>query len=531
MIGDPASHIVPAFGLDVDTERTTSDIKGWLSRCNCVSKLQVSDGSRFKPTRIIDIGNKPEGEVVVKSTAGLDIPAYLCLSYCWGGPQELICKSSKIHPSQSWLAPYDRVPAGFKDTFKIARKLGFRYVWIDSLCIIQDDPEDLQREILEMPNIFKNADLTICASSSETCEEGFLQQRPDYSERKITLDLPEGKLGTAYLDSFIWWSPPVPEPLAQRAWAYQERLLSPRLLEYGWRTSRWSCSCQNDYSGNNKLSIPKHPSRASDAVKTYTPYNLFSYLNPPGIRRFSLSASDLFISWTMIIRKYSALRLTFPEDRLAAISGVAIELQKATGVRYLAGLWDHERLPSFLLWRTETPFPERRARPQDRRAPSWSWAAIDEGVIFEHSRIILESFKVVDVSVSGDFDRSVQGSMKMRGPVQRYHFGDGRETVAVDPSEPHLTITKQEGHKLLIWPDCVGDIVRYDQGNVGLMEIDMTFIAIGRAHTDDGIIRGLMLLRDKAGESSDYRRVGMFQARDEGEFMVGDWGIEDAVVI
>ncbi|KAF4468342.1 HET domain-containing [Fusarium albosuccineum] len=418
----------------------------------------------------------------------------------------------------------------FKDTFNIAQKLGLRYIWIDSLCIIQDDPEDIKIELLRMPDIFKNADLTICASSSETCTEGFLQQRPDYSKVQIALDLPLGESGTAHLDSYTWWSPPVPEPLSQRAWAFQERLLSHRLLEYGWRTSRWSCSCEQNYSGNNDLSIPRHPSWASDAVKSYKNYSLFSFLNPPWIRGFSLSKSDLLDSWARIIRKYSALKLTFPQDRLAAISGVAIELQRATGVRYLAGLWVHETMPSFLLWRTETPFSERRMRPDERRAPSWSWAAIDEGVIFQLSRVVLESFRIVDLGVSGDFDRSVQGFMKMRGPVRRGLFWHGSGTIAVDHSESHLAITKQNSKGLLIWPDCVGDIVLCDQGNVRMMEVELTFIAVGRAHTDHGIIRGLMLLRDKSGESSNYRRVGLFQAQDGGDFQVENWSVEEAIV-
>ncbi|KAH6884912.1 hypothetical protein B0T10DRAFT_462606 [Thelonectria olida] len=426
-IGDPVSCIVPSFDKNVDTEQTTLDIKSWLSRCTCVPKLQVLYDSRFKPTRIIDIGTNPEVDIIVKSTSGLEMPGYVCLPYAGAGLKHSHApRQSSTHLNHEWSLMTAR-PRGSKS------------------------------DLLQMPNIFKYADLTVCASSSKTCTEGFLQQRPEYSERQITLNLPEGKLGTAYLDSYTWWSPPVSEPLSQRARAYQERLLSPRLLEYGWRTSR-----------------------------------LFSLMNPPGVRLFSLSESDLFNSWALIIRKYSALKLTFPRDRLAAISGVAIELQRATGAPYLAGLWDHERLPSFLLWRTETPFSERCVRPDERRAPSWSWSAIDEGVIFQHSKVGLESFKIVDSGVTGDFDQSVQELMKMRGLVRR---------------------------------------VRYDQGNIRMMEVELTFIAVGRAHTDHGVIRGLMLLRDKAGESSGYRRVGVFQARDEGGFKVENWCIEEAVVI
>ncbi|WQF82230.1 Putative heterokaryon incompatibility [Colletotrichum destructivum] len=528
---DDASCILPAFDPNVDSERTKSEIQDWLSSCTCLAKSQNLDQGRFKPTRIIDVGETPGADVVVKRTLGLDVRAYVCLSYTWGGPQALMCNSSKIQTSQLWKIPHDCIPAVFKDTFKVVQQLGFRYVWIDSLCIVQDDHQDLEIELLQMPNIYKYADLTICASSSKTFTEGFLQRRPDFSERRILLNLPQNKSGTAYMDSFTWWSPPITEPIAQRAWAYQERLLSPRLLEYGWRTARWSCSCHRSYSGSNNLSVQHCTRGVSESVNRERIYSLFSYLNPQGLRHISLSASDLFVTWTRVVRKYSALKLTFPQDRLAAISGVAIELQESTGAQYLAGLWKHELLPSFLLWRTEMSFPKRCKRPDDCRAPSWSWAAIDEGVIFEHSRVVIEPFSVVDVEVSGDFDASIQGSMKMRGPIRRDPLWSRGRSVTLDSSEAHLTITSLDGQECLIWPDCLGDIVRWNQGKLELMGVTLMFIVIGRCQADHSVVRGLMLHQCEAEGNSNYKRVGMFQTRDEGDFMLENWDIEEIVVV
>lgn len=535
LIDDAASRFVPTFDTKVDGEQTISDIKRWLSTCECVQKAQTAGQGRFKPSRVVDIGDSPGADVLVTSTSELDITSYACLSYVWGGPQAPTCSTSNFLPSQSWMIPYGRIPAAFRDAFTVARSLGIRYVWIDSLCIIQDSPEDLRAELLDLPNIFKYAELTICASSSKNPRDGFLQQRPDHSERQITIELPEGSSGTVYMDTYNWHEPKVPEPLSQRAWAFQERHISPRLLEYGWRTSRWVCHCQYGYSGRKMLRIEsKHDAAHPKAKHNYKYFTLFSFLNPPGARWISpaLLDEDAFFCWIAIVEEYSSRSLTFPEDRLTAISGIAMEVQRSTGLRYLAGVWDHERLPSFIQWKIVSPLSERQARPESRRAPSWSWAAIDASVTFQASKNILESFKIVQVEVSGDFNPSIQGFMRIQGPARRCSLSKDSKGVAEVTQSwgSHVAVTRQDGRELVIWPDCAGEIVRHNQDGIELVDGEVALLAATRANIDPGIVRGLILRQDEACKDGEYRRVGYFQARDEGDFVVGDWAIEDFII-
>lgn len=461
----------------------------------------------------------------MKTTLGVSIPAYVCLSYCWGGPQALVCKSRNFESSQYWTVPDGSIPVAFRDAFKITRLLGFRYIWIDSLCILQDDPEDVESEILQMPHIFKNGDLTICASSSQSCREGFLNARPDYSENKIRLRLPGGGLGTVHLDSFLWWSPPVPEPLGRRAWAFQERLLSPRVLEYGWRTARWTCSCCNSYSGFTKLPVSGSLGTDLESRTQSASYNLFMYLNPLGIRHFPVSSTSLFVSWCAIVHQYSSLKLSFPKDRLAAIGGIAAELQHKTSVRYLAGLWYHERLPSLLQWRVVSPLCELRPRPKETRAPSWSWAGIDDEVVIQQSNVGVETFKILGVDVSGGFGTSASGFIEMKGPVRRGLWWRGNGNFQIGQE-----VLVQRDLELSIWPDCTGELVRFIDGKPTIREIELTLLAVGRAHSDQGIVRGLMLAR-KEPRKEQYMRVAMFQVRDRGEFLIQNWDIEIITVI
>lgn len=164
--------------------------------------------------------------------------------------------------------------------------------------------------------------------------------------------MPNDRFGTIYLDRVPRIFPSVTEPLVTRAWALQERFLSPRLLEYGWRTLLWSCSCSERYSGYQPL--PALNESNGDALPAPS-YSLFGYLNPSGIRRIPQRRDEIFDYWVGIVNQYTRCNLTFPDDRLAAIGGVAAEIQERTGVPYLAGLWDYERLPSLLLWRVDSP--------------------------------------------------------------------------------------------------------------------------------------------------------------------------------
>jgi hypothetical protein len=266
---------------DVDTPSTIEAVRKWLQNCRCLEKS--SEQKTFKPTRLLDIGEKEDQDyVTLIETLGTEISSYACLSYCWGGSQPVICSTLRNNTPDGWMILLHELPKTFKDSIYTLRRLGLKYLWIDSLCIMQDDINDKEREICRMPHIYKNSQLTICASTARSCDIDFLQPRPDYSENQLQLIMPNGRFGTIYLDRVPWMFPPATEPLVTRAWALQERFLSPRLLEYGWRTLRWSCSCSERYGGYQPL--PAFNESNEDA-RPAPSYNLFGYLNPSGIRR------------------------------------------------------------------------------------------------------------------------------------------------------------------------------------------------------------------------------------------------------
>lgn len=496
-------------------------MKQWLSTCSC--DPQSSTATVFKPTRLIDLGDGTDlDHFTVKSSSEILVPAYLCLSYCWGGDNNLICARNCFDTLGQWKALVKDAPTTIQHALIVTRDLGFRYIWVDSLCIAQDDVAEVEREIKQMSLIYKGARVTICASSAKSSQAGFLHSRLESSEQKFRLKTSCGGYGTIYLDRYLWSRPPIAEPLSTRAWAFQERYLSPRVLEYGWKTARWSCLCQQGYSGNQHLSIPysdpKGPTRSLE-------YNMHSYLNPYGVRTLCQSREDLFQSWVFIVKEYSSLKMTHPEDRLRAISGVAQELYRVTKVSYLAGLWDHERLPSLLQWRVECSPTELLPRPKLDRAPSWSWAAIDNAVSIRSSKDVVMPFKIIQVQIHNEFGVVAHGSIKLQGPIRSGAWWPDAAVVAVGNDFSGVEKIKNPGEALIVWPDCADEIATVAEKCIRPMSIDLTFLAVGKANWNETDIRGLLLKRKETGK--DFIRMGMFQAPAS---FVKDWDIGTVVI-
>ena len=456
---------------------------------------------------------------------GMSIASYACLSYCWGGAQSLYCTPDKLDTLGNWTCNIDKLPSTLRDAFEVAQSLGIQNLWIDSLCIIQSDEADVEREILMMPQIYRNAKVTICASSANSCHDGFLHTRADYSECRIPLELPGGKQGNLYLDSHTWWSPPVKEPLGARAWALQERLLSPRILEYGWRTARWSCGCASSYSGDQNSPVVEIKGSTSRSGGPY-PYSLFLYLNPFGIRLLTTSKDGLLHSWSRIVKDYTSLNISFRDDRLAAIGGIAQELQQATGVRYLAGLWDYERLPTLLQWRVTTPLLALLPRPQKSRAPSWCWPATDNAVMLHHTEEVVDGFAIMGMNVVGGFGKTASGTISLKSPIRNFNLARLQRTVrfgTIDSEE-----TQDLPEQLVFWPDCADELIQVIDGEPRLIAAEYVFVAIGKVSWDQGLVRGLILKLDSSGLY--HYRVGLFQASDSGEFSTQDWNVESITI-
>ena len=142
------------------------------------------------------------------------------------------------------------LPKSFRDAVDFTRKLEIRYLWIDSLCIVQDDDEDWRRESANMDEIYQNAFLTISALNSTNCDSGLYRTALRQAHRLELVDEP-GCRRNIYVRERLKHPGEYTEfterareafPLMTRAWAYQERLLSPRILHFASSELIWSCT-------------------------------------------------------------------------------------------------------------------------------------------------------------------------------------------------------------------------------------------------------------------------------------------------
>lgn len=362
------------------------------------------------PSRLLEIDfDAEEKRVRLVETAELRDVSYAALSYCWGGPQEVQLKTENKSLLFDGLA-LKNLPKTLRDAAHVSVKLGLSYIWIDAMCIIQDDAEDKARELSRMSQIYEYAAITIAASRASSVHEGFLQERLPFKDTSETcfmlpciepLDLSKQTgedmtVGVAVvfpLGDMMDYSPPEPgipekdavgiphNPLIKRAWALQERGLSRRIIDFGLYGTRLHA---RDLEGRVIASV-------SDGWKAFDSIN-----EPPNfLREDTRSTSAALRKWQFLLPHYTRLRLSFSSDRLLALAAFARFFSRAFGgaEEYLAGIWKPS-LPLGLLWHTHGGKKAQRDTnphrgkgddlPDERvpNVPTWSWAAVTRQISY-----------------------------------------------------------------------------------------------------------------------------------------------------
>ena len=312
--------------------------------------------------------------LVLATAQGGPHEKYICLSHCWGQAKTL--KTTKTSLSEHLrLIKWRRIPSTYRETIAVARFLGVRYVWIDSLCIVQDDEDDWVRESQAMAGIYQNAYLTVVASSSRDANGG-LFPRARGRERYVTGTRAGGEAYSFIATDALDVAHPAPAshtgglqdnwPALTRAWIFQERLLSPRVVHFAHPEMMWECNGGPPHCECGGLRDRLHKGSYTAALQDG-------------------SAGELDRVWRGVVEGYSGLSLTYPKDKLPALSGVARQMaSRRPGATYLAGLWS-DSLEDDLFWvqrDAQDPSKWRRTRPDAWRAPSWSWASVDGPVLF-----------------------------------------------------------------------------------------------------------------------------------------------------
>lgn len=308
---------------------------------------------------------------------------FAVLSYCWGGPQpiQLTRETAKL----AQVYPVTMLPKTVADAAWYTHQLGLDYLWVDALCIMQDEPDDKSREIPRMGQYYGDATVTICAALASTCESGFLRS-PCHAEDptdyllgpvKLHVKTATGEPGIVQVvkEADYFNSHREREPIVQRGWTLQESLLSRRLLIFSSHHLYFTCKVANASCGGREP-LPKR--RALGIFESRV----------PGIHTItSLQRMyPVIVTWDNVVEEYTRRLLGYPGDKLLAVSGMAASLvrmardERGLNLKSCAGLmfdlegrdwgWKGE-----LLWAVAKP-----ASPLETTggacSPSWSWASL-----------------------------------------------------------------------------------------------------------------------------------------------------------
>lgn len=275
---------------------------------------------------------------------------YIALSHCWG-EYNLVTTKKVTYAGRMIRIEWTDLSAVFQNAIFVARRLGVRYIWIDSLCIIQDSQDDWELESSRMGQIYANAYLTIAATGSFDGTASFLNATRSLSALSISKldstfeDLQDGRVqvrrslydGCRLLDDYTFFPSHTLDcqgPLMQRAWAWQERIISRRVIQYTTSEVKWQCTmvraceCDPFSIDGGKTTVSSNGGRTvmlgNSSIKLGAAATLGNSVEAPRRMR---GQREIHFQWQALVRDFSGLDLTYPSDMLPACSGVASPLR------------------------------------------------------------------------------------------------------------------------------------------------------------------------------------------------------------
>lgn len=318
--------------------------------------------------------------------------------------------------------PESELPRTFRDVIEVARRLGIRYLWIDSLCIVQDSAEDWSAESSVMGRVYRNALCNIAATASADSQGGLFVDRDArmVCPAVIVSQWSDCPPSTYQISKRHVWEDGVSDAvLNTRGWVLQERFSAPRIMHFAADQIYWECfelqACEAFPRGlpsmvrRHGVTLPMKELNITNGGKELRPF----------WQRPALPMFDGYRVWNEIVEAYTCTRLTKSKDKLVAISALAKEARRALNDDYLAGLW-RRHLGWELGWQVSEE--DSHSRPSDYRCPSWSWASVDGKIhTTDYGSDAHLFLKVLDARItpSGDDDTGevAGGFVRLQGPM------------------------------------------------------------------------------------------------------------------
>lgn len=370
-----------AYFTSTDSRRKMDLAQSWIDDCLCYHNQcsRAFESSLWLPTRLVDTG--PMGgpiklRLIETRDESIDDP-YMTLSYCWGGIIGSQLTLANLNDMKTGMS-LSKLPKTIQDAIRVTRQLNVRYLWVDSLCIIQNCRADWQIEAASMADVYRNSFLTIAALGASNSEQGLFSKRDPLSCSPCWMFKDEDDwevfvhpdIEDQMLKSWVDFA-----PLHDRGWVVQERLLSPRTLNFGVPLV-WEC-CE---ISANDLGLENFTE--STATRFNTPFRQRYNQQPEnrlrhGEQQTSMQDNIKFLkSWRSTLKLFTGTTLSIKADRLPAIQGLIKEIQRSTGWKNAFGLWECFMVEE-LMWS-----PDQTPHARLPNVPTWSWISVEGRVIY-----------------------------------------------------------------------------------------------------------------------------------------------------
>ena len=480
----------------------------WLQQCN--RDHVTCNGIRIRqdwmPTRLLSIcGSSSTNRIKIIETNKSSPREYIALSHCWGLNPIITLTTTNSNSFKEGI-DIDLLPKNFRDAIEIARWVCVGYLWVDSLCILQDSLDDWKKEAVTMKDVYKNALLTVAATRAQNSSIGCFTDRDPSLIRGFKIPTEQNGRSSDPLycfDKDIWADGVSEAPLNTRAWVVQERFLSRRTLHFGAQQIFWEC---HELDG-----CEAYPRGFPPAIRNANTLNHFKDIqltrhvvsNTAGLRIVTY-----YPQWERIIDAYTLSNLTKSTDKIIALSGIAAEMESLYGDEYLAGLW-RRYLPELLMWTVSWESTWRvinshlTSRCQYYRAPSWSWLSIDGPISSGTAHDLPVFIEILDVNVNYDIDRITAGYVRIRGVLTEAQ-------TEWEEFEGGGSIRLLQGQEEDLADAYLDDNSEKPPDKVLLLPIIPGWYS---ARYDDTIeVKGLILCPTGKNEL-EYRRLGWFSSR------------------
>ena len=477
------------------------------------------------PNRLLDVGDSSEDANVKLIITADSRPSgnYMTLSHCWGTAQFANLSISNIDELRSGIG-LKTLPKTFREAISVARLFKVSYLWIDSLCIIQDSLEDWNAEASLMSEVYQHALCNIAATGAGNSNGGLFFSRDPRTLQPCKVQLVPEETNNDHLpirhayvmDSEDWKNRVDMAPLMKRAWVVQERLLAKRVLHFGKDQLLWECQ--------EKAASEVFPRKVPNVPWPWQSNTKFKDIIPKAFHGFiravqdntEQNIQDEALIWGRILRSYSRGQLTKARDKEVALIGIIRALEKNFNDSTVVGLWK-KGMPFQLLWQAQHP----SKRSTIYRAPSWSWLSMD-GEIRSHvpsapehpeTFIRVPAIQIEDIKIIRDGSSLLSpikgGYIRVKGRLKPGTWSDLRGT-----SWPPLCfngLDAVQGQGLLSsWLDDTSR-GKFPSENIWCLPVEEIY-ENGKYYSD-GLV--LKLASRLEGNCICYERVGTYYASGE----------------